>query len=146
MSIWGTSNHLRIFFTRKVFEAEKTSLEASPQSFSSVASFHLPLPRVCPLIPRGGWAEWVKSCRAESGELQQQRRTSGWPGPLSAVLSCSVMSDSLLLHGLWPTRLLCPWAFPGKNTGVVAVSSARESSQPRNRTCIFCIAGEFFST
>ena len=22
------------------------------------------------------------------------------------------------LHGLYPTRLLCPWDFPGKNTGV----------------------------
>ena len=21
-------------------------------------------------------------------------------------------------HGLWPTRLLCPWDFPGKNSGV----------------------------
>ena len=21
-------------------------------------------------------------------------------------------------HGLWPIRLLCPWGFPGKNTGV----------------------------
>ena len=21
-------------------------------------------------------------------------------------------------HGLWPTRLLCPWDFPGKNTAV----------------------------
>ena len=31
---------------------------------------------------------------------------------------CSVMSDSLRLHGLYPTRLLCPWNFPGKNTGV----------------------------
>ena len=28
------------------------------------------------------------------------------------------MSDSLGPHGLWPTRLLCPWDFPGKNTGV----------------------------
>ena len=28
------------------------------------------------------------------------------------------MSDSLWLHGLQPTRLLCPWNFPGKNTGV----------------------------
>ena len=35
-----------------------------------------------------------------------------------AVLSCSVMSDSLQLHGLWPARLLCSWDFPGKNTGV----------------------------
>ena len=30
----------------------------------------------------------------------------------------SVMSDSLRPHGLQPTRLLCPWAFPGKSSGV----------------------------
>ena len=29
-----------------------------------------------------------------------------------------VMSDSLQPHGLKPTRLLYPWNFPGKNTGV----------------------------
>ena len=28
------------------------------------------------------------------------------------------MSDSLLSHGLQPTRFLCPWDFPSKNTGV----------------------------
>ena len=27
------------------------------------------------------------------------------------------MSDSLLPCGVQPTRLLCPWDFPGKNTG-----------------------------
>ena len=32
--------------------------------------------------------------------------------------SRSVMSDSLRPHGLQPTRLLCPWDFPGKSTGV----------------------------
>ena len=32
--------------------------------------------------------------------------------------SCSVMSDTLQPHGLQPTRLLCPWDFPGKSTGV----------------------------
>ena len=31
---------------------------------------------------------------------------------------CLFMSDSLRPHGLWPTRLLCPWDAPGKNTGV----------------------------
>ena len=30
----------------------------------------------------------------------------------------SVVSDSLLPHELWPTRLLCPWNSPGKNTGM----------------------------
>ena len=28
------------------------------------------------------------------------------------------MSNSLQPHGLWPTRLLCPWDSPGKNNGV----------------------------
>ena len=32
--------------------------------------------------------------------------------------SHSVMSDSLRLHGLYPTRLLCPWDYPGNSTGV----------------------------
>ena len=30
----------------------------------------------------------------------------------------SVVSDSLGSHGQQPTRLLCPWDSPGKNTGV----------------------------
>ena len=34
------------------------------------------------------------------------------------VLSLSVVSDSLQLHGLQYTNILCPWNFPGKNTGV----------------------------
>ena len=32
--------------------------------------------------------------------------------------SCSVVSNSLRPHGVQPTRLLCPWDFPGKSTGV----------------------------
>ena len=31
---------------------------------------------------------------------------------------CLVESNSLQPHGLWPTRHLCPWDFPGENTGV----------------------------
>ena len=32
--------------------------------------------------------------------------------------SCSVVSDSSRPHGLQPTRVLHPWDFPGKSTGV----------------------------
>ena len=32
--------------------------------------------------------------------------------------SCSVVSDPQRLHGLQPSRLLRPWDFPGKSTGV----------------------------
>ena len=32
--------------------------------------------------------------------------------------ACSIVSNyTLQLHGLQPPRLLCPWKFPGKNTG-----------------------------
>ena len=36
----------------------------------------------------------------------------------ACVLSHCIISDSKWLHGLYPVRLLCPWNFPGKNTGV----------------------------
>ena len=34
------------------------------------------------------------------------------------MLSHSVLSGSLQPPGLQPTRILCPWDFPGKTTGV----------------------------
>ena len=33
--------------------------------------------------------------------------------------ACSVVSHSLWHHWQHPTRLLCPWNFPGNNTGVI---------------------------
>ena len=33
------------------------------------------------------------------------------------LLSCSAVSNSLQPCGLWSARLLCAWAFPGKNIG-----------------------------
>ena len=33
-------------------------------------------------------------------------------------VSRPVLSNSLQPHGLYSTRILCPWNFPGKNTGV----------------------------
>ena len=37
---------------------------------------------------------------------------------ISISVSRSVMPDSLRPHGLQPTRLLCPWDFPGKDARV----------------------------
>ena len=37
---------------------------------------------------------------------------------LKVHVHASVVSDSLRLYGLYPTRLLCPWDSPGKNTGL----------------------------
>ena len=46
---------------------------------------------------------------------------------------CLVPQSCLPL--LQPLRLLCPWDFPGKNTGV----GCHFLLQPRDRTCISCI-------
>ena len=35
-----------------------------------------------------------------------------------SVCVSTIVSDSLLPHGLQTSRLLCPWNSPGKNTGV----------------------------
>ena len=47
---------------------------------------------------------------------------SPFPSPMheseKSKWSRSVVSDSSGPHGLQPTRLLCPWDFPGKSTGV----------------------------
>ena len=40
------------------------------------------------------------------------------PPSLCFFLVCVVVSESLWLHGLWPTRILSPWDFPGKSTGM----------------------------
>ena len=41
----------------------------------------------------------------------------GLKKPYVCMPSGSVVSDAMT-HGLWSTRLLCPWDFPGKDTGV----------------------------
>ena len=56
-----------------------------------------------------GPSHWPKS-----GHMTQLK-----PNRVCAMLSCSVMSDSLRPHGLELARHLCPWGFsPGKKTGM----------------------------
>ena len=47
---------------------------------------------------------------------------------------CSVAKSCPTLlwhHGLYPARFLCPWDFPSKNIGVVAISFSKGSSPVR---------------
>ena len=66
-------------------------------------------------------------------------------------VSFSVISERP--HGLYPTRLLCPWSFPGKNTGLsfsrqewVAIPLFGESSWSRDWTQLSCIAANSLSS
>ena len=51
-------------------------------------------------------------------------------------ISLSAVSVSLEPQGLYPTRLLCPWNSPGKNTGVDCHPFFRGSSWPRGWTWV----------
>ena len=65
--------------------------------------------------------------------------------------SCSVLPDSSRPHGLQPTRLLHPWDFPGKSTGVgchcstltALLPKAHTNPVPRGPeegTCVLCLS------
>ena len=68
-----------------------------------------------------------------------------------SLLSVShfIVSDSLRPYGLQPCRLLCPWLFPGRNTGIGFHVLSRGSSQPRGEPeslASSALAGRFITT
>ena len=89
------------------------------------------------------WA-WLLQT-SPSSSVQNLNLQCKWYAVCSAA---SVMSGSLQPRGPYPTRLLCPWDFSGRDTGLVAISFSRGSSQPRDRTrvsYISCTADRFFT-
>ena len=62
--------------------------------------------------------------------------------------SHSVVSDSLQPHGLQPTRLLCPWDFPGSSPGVdchfllqgIFPTQGRNLGLPHCRQMLYCLS------
>ena len=97
-----------------------------------------PLQYSCLENPMDGGA-WYATVH---GVAKSQTRLSDFTFFLSSFLSFQP-------HGLQPTRLHCPWVFPGKDTGVGAISFSRGSSWHRDRSCISCAsctAGGFFTT
>ena len=59
------------------------------------------------------------------------------------------MVDSLRPHGVQPARLLCPWNFPGKNTGVGCHFLIQDLSNPVIEPVSLVspvLAGGFFTT
>ena len=60
------------------------------------------------------------------------------PSPWVHAKVASVMSNSLQPSGQEPTRLLCPWDSPGKNTGV-ASPDLQGSSWPKVQTHVSCL-------
>ena len=64
--------------------------------------------------------------------------SSTWEAPRKPHCCCccvaSVVSDSVRPHRRQPTRLLCPWDSPGKDTGVGCHSLLRKTSLLTNKS------------
>ena len=99
------------------------NLQESPNR--SEPRFCHPRNAACALTPQGAYRDETRI----STSVSKNRATQDFPGGPAAKTAgsqrreprfslCSVVSDSLGPHGLRPTRLLCPWDFSGKNTGV----------------------------
>ena len=56
------------------------------------------------------------------------------------VYARALSSLTLWLHGLEPSRLLCPWNFPDKNTGMGYYFLLQGFSWPRVWTWVSCIS------
>ena len=95
-----------------------------------------------PLIFSQTWFEWQLWLEPINSHLHVGDRA---PLGIEKKWSHSVMSDSLRPHGLQPTRLLCPWDFPGKSTGVGCYFLLQESSWPRDRTQVSHSVGRRFT-
>ena len=68
---------------------------------------------------------------------------------LMLLKTLRIMSDSLRSHGLQPTRLLCLWDFPGKNTPVGSHSLLQGIFGPGIEPMSLespALAGRFFTT
>ena len=69
---------------------------------------------------KGRLSKWINQHNPSmlSIKISLQTLQHRWIKSESERVSCSVVSDSFQPYELQPTRFLCPWDSPGKNTGV----------------------------
>ena len=112
----------------------KTALGAGTnQSMSRLSSLAPPGPPSGPPVSSTSLLPWI---------------TCSSPLYYHGGFSRSVVSDSLQPHRLLPmepTRLLCPWDSPGKNTGVGCHFLFQGNFLTQDQTRVSCIAGRFFT-
>ena len=101
-----------------------------------------PLQCSCLENPRDGGAWWA----AIYGVAQSRTQLKQLSSKDDFVCVCSVASDSLQPYRLYQVRLLCPWDFPGKNTGVGCPFPTPGESSPGIEPMSLALACGFFTT
>ena len=82
-------------------------------------------------------------CLQEHLPQERRRRSCLQHGGTGAGLAAAQLPShvpTLQLHGLQPSRLLCPGTFQVRTLEWVAISTSRGSSQPRDRTQVSCVS------
>ena len=72
---------------------------------------------------------FIKRASCQLLKSSEQRLPGCMRALKSESFSCSVVSDSLRPHGLYLSRLLCPWKSPGKTMGTVIKKESVHSYQ-----------------
>ena len=75
-----------------------------------------------------------------------RRQSRGFLGPWFLTQSLTEVKVKVLSDSLWPNGLYSPWNSPGQNTGVVAFSFSRGSSQNRDWIQVSHIVGGLFTS
>ena len=100
------------------------------------------------IFPTQGWnPRLLHPLYWQAGSLPLAPPGSAYMYSLCSVPS--VMHDSLRPHGLQPTRLLCPWDPPGKNTGAGCCALLQGIFPTRGSNLgllSLALAGGFFTT
>ena len=97
------------------------------------------------------WLLWLNNNNSSKGSRSRKTKKDcgcGCGCGHVRALNCSAVCNSLQPHGLQPTRFLCLWDFPVKNTGLGCHVFFQGSSWPRNQTWVFrisCIARGSFT-
>ena len=100
-------------------------------------------------IDRGVWQATVHGVARVGYDLAMKPQQNPLNYLVCPVLNSSVISDSLWPHRLQFGRLLCPWNFPGKNTGMGCHFLLQEiflSLGLNPHLSVSCIDGQIFTT
>ena len=109
---WRSLVRLQSMGSLRVGHNWATSLSLSLFTFMHWRRKWQPLQCSCLENPRDGGAWWAAVYGVAQSRTWLKRLSN------SGSSSRSVEPNSLQPHGLEPTRLLCPWDFPGKDNGV----------------------------
>ena len=137
VSVWLTSHSMiisrsvkmkvKLFSCMRLLETPRTVTHQAPLSMEFSRQEHwsgLPFPSPGD-FPDPGIEPWSPALQADSLPFETPGKSRSiialnriWFIKVEVKVKLFIMSDSLQPYGLYPTRLLRPWDFPGKSIGV----------------------------